>query len=125
MTRGAPGSEPDGIAADCFYVLAMYATRAGPGLTVAGLQEAVAGEYLGGGPVPGAVQVLHALHGLARRRPPLTAQDAPGRAARWRVTGHGYRMLAAWCGDDEDEQIPCGTGWPPGVSARVRPLTSV
>jgi hypothetical protein len=108
VTRGAKGSEPAGIAGDCFLVLAMYVTRGG-GLTALDLQALIARENSASGwPVPDRGQVRRALHDLARRAPPLVARSTSG---RWWITRHGYAMLAAWCGDD-DGPVPCGLGWP-------------
>jgi hypothetical protein len=110
VTRGAAGSEPAGYTADCFYVLGMHAGA--EGITVPDLTDAIA--YENGSdplfPVLTRRQVTIGLHGLARRRGgPLAEQYTRG---RWRMTPHGHRMLAVWCGDDEPLEIPCGLGWP-------------
>ena len=104
--KGIRGTEPEGVAADCFYVLAMH----GADLTVPDLQRAIAAENAPA-PAPTPAQVAGALaRTLAKRRPPLVERAS---RARWRITGHGYAMLAAWCGeDDEPARVPCGLGWP-------------
>jgi hypothetical protein len=121
--KGHPGGEPDGIAADCFWVLAMYG--GGPA-TPAVLRERIAGENEPfGWAVPAPGQVRGALYGLARRG--LVARQ--GRPVSWRITGHGRDMIEVWCppGPDglgpEPGRVPCGLGWPDssGEGAGVRP----
>lgn len=111
--QGRADTEPSGISAEVFYVLGMY-DRA-DGITASTLRQAIKTENAPyGATIPTPAQVHGALtQTLARRKPPLVEQ-VPGRQPRrWRITPHGYRMLAAWCGDDEPVRIPCGLGWPP------------
>jgi hypothetical protein len=125
VTRGIAGSEPAGVTADVFYVLAMYA-RPG-GLTIAELHQAMTREDgASGDPVPNRSHIAIRLHTLADRNPPLVCQSGAGHAGRWRITAHGYRMLATWAGEDDEPPIrPCGLGWPGaalvGLPAATRP----
>jgi len=108
MTRLTPNSEPQGRAADCFYVLAEYG---GCG-TTRDLHGWLASE----GETYTYEQVHSAVRGLARRK--LIEEAVPGsrfppRGTLWRVTGYGREMLRVWCGDDEQPvRVPCGLGWP-------------
>jgi hypothetical protein len=129
MTRGQRGSEPAGISGDAFYVLAMYAGDQGLTTTVLHGHVQAENEALDC-PVPGREQLRHALMGLARSVPPLVERAGTPRKGvepSWRITAHGYAMLARWAGeDDEPARVPCGLGWPPDArpGARVDGLPS-
>lgn len=113
MSVGQLGSEPTGIAGDCFFILAMH-YRDG-GLTAPELQQAIEREHASmGWPFPNVFQVRNNLRNtLAKRRRPLVRLTPEH---RWEITDYGWVMLNRWVGEDEPEPAPvrrpCGLGWP-------------
>ena len=107
MTINAPHARaviPDGISGSRFLALGCLGDTATTSQVREWLRQAGTLEP---------AQVRTGLHSLTRRKPPLIEMTQRGRAGygapnHWRLTEHGHAALA----EDEDGQVPCGTGWP-------------